>query len=92
MDATFADVAKLAAGCRFGDCRHVNEPGCAVRSAVEAGHLARDRFEAFHKLERELAFEVRKTDPRAAAEERRRWKLIHAAAQRHARERLGGWR
>jgi ribosome biogenesis GTPase / thiamine phosphate phosphatase len=93
MDNAFADVAELATRCRFGDCRHRDEPGCAVRSAVEAGTLPADRFEAFRKLERELAFEVRKTDPRAAAGERRRWKLIHSSVQRQMRERYGGdWR
>ena len=93
FDSAFADVAELAAACRFGDYRHQNEPGCAVRSAVEAGSLPADRFEAFRKLERELAFEVRKTDPRAAAENRRRWKLIHSSVQRQMRERYGGdWR
>jgi ribosome biogenesis GTPase len=93
MDAAFADVAELAAACRFRDCRHDEEPGCAVQAAVVSGRLAPDRFEGYRKLERELAFEARKADPRAAAEERRRWKLIHASAQRHARERYGGeWR
>jgi ribosome biogenesis GTPase len=93
VEAAFADVGDLASGCRFTDCRHIDEPGCAVRAAVRDGSLAADRLEAYRKIERELAFEARKGDPRAMAEERRRWKLIHAAVQRQTRERYGGdWR
>lgn len=47
-DATFADIARLAGGCRFADCRHAGEPGCAVRGAVDDARLA-----AWRKLERE---------------------------------------
>jgi ribosome biogenesis GTPase len=51
---TFADVAAVAAACRFRDCRHVGEPGCAVGEALAAGTLARDRFDAWKKLAEEL--------------------------------------
>jgi ribosome biogenesis GTPase len=51
---TFADVAAVAAACRFRDCRHVGEPGCAVGEALAAGTLARDRFDAWKKLADEL--------------------------------------
>ncbi len=73
LDATFVDVDDLAATCRFNDCLHGSEPGCAVRAAVEAGELDPDRLASWRKLQRELAFLARKQDVRLAAEERRRW-------------------
>lgn len=73
LDATFVDVDALAAGCRFSDCGHHAEPGCAVLAAVEAGELDEDRLESWRKLQRELAHLARKQDARLAAEERKRW-------------------
>lgn len=89
IDAAFADVAELAARCRFRDCSHRAEPGCAVRAATVDGSLAVDRLESYRKLERELAFEARRTDPVATAEERRRWKIIHTSVRQAYRERYG---
>ena len=53
IDAVFDDVAALALNCRFSDCRHGNEPGCAVRAAVDAGTLDAERVKRFEKLRRE---------------------------------------
>ena len=68
---TFADVTELAAECRFADCEHRTEPGCAVRAALADGRLAEERLESYRKLERELRRLELKTDPRAQAEARR---------------------
>jgi ribosome biogenesis GTPase len=51
----FDDIAELAASCRFSDCRHETEPGCAVRAALEAGELSRKRWESYRTLEGEVA-------------------------------------
>jgi ribosome biogenesis GTPase / thiamine phosphate phosphatase len=51
----FVDIAELTAHCRFSDCRHEREPGCAVQQAVREGRLAPERLEAFHKLFQEAA-------------------------------------
>ena len=72
VDETFADVTDLAAGCRFTDCAHQSEPGCAVRAAIADGRLAEERLESYRKLQRELLRLELKTDPRARAEARRR--------------------
>ncbi|MCE9636774.1 MAG: ribosome small subunit-dependent GTPase A [Planctomycetes bacterium] len=64
LDATFSDVSQLAPNCRFRDCSHETEPGCAVLAAVAAGTLAEDRLESFRHLLRELRF--------VAAKERKR--------------------
>jgi ribosome biogenesis GTPase / thiamine phosphate phosphatase len=69
--AAFDDVGALAAGCRFDDCRHRTEPGCAVRAALEDGRLDADRLAAWEKLQRELAWAERRADPLAAADRRR---------------------
>ncbi len=70
-DVTFADVVALAADCRFTDCAHEAEPGCAVRAAVEDGRLDGARLESYRKLERELAWMEQRRDGRAIAEQRR---------------------
>jgi ribosome biogenesis GTPase len=77
----FADVEELATACKFADCSHVTEPGCAVLSSVAAGDLGQDRVDSWRKLQRELAFQARRTDARLRAEEGRKWKQI-AKAQR----------
>jgi ribosome biogenesis GTPase / thiamine phosphate phosphatase len=85
LDTTFADVEELAADCRFGDCSHTHEPGCAVLAALETGELLRDRFDSWRKLQRELrAIEVRH-NALLRKEEVRRWKL--RAREAHARTR-----
>jgi ribosome biogenesis GTPase len=88
--ATFDDVEALARACRFVDCGHTNEPGCAVRAALEDGGLDPGRWNAWGKLTRELAHHERKEDHAARAAERRRWAAI-AKAQRAARTRREGW-
>lgn len=84
---TFDDIAELAHGCRFGDCAHESEPGCAVLAAVERGELSLDRLAHFRHLGREIAFEERKRDKSAAAAEKRRWKKIHQANKAMYRDR-----
>ena len=55
IEAAFADVEQLAEQCRFRDCRHQDEPGCAVRAAVEAGDIAPERFASYQALKQETA-------------------------------------
>ena len=74
MDTAFADVAGLIAQCRFADCAHKTEPGCAIRRALADGSLPRDRWESYTKLQRELfALEV-KLDKRLRSEQRKKWR------------------
>jgi ribosome biogenesis GTPase len=89
MDAAFDEIADLAAQCRFGNCRHGDEPGCAIRRALDDGTLTADRLAGHQKLERELAHAERKGDPRAQAEERRRWKIIHKSVERQMNQKYG---
>ncbi len=77
IEATFDDIEAWTSECRFRDCRHEKEPGCAVLEALAAGTLSRGRWESFQKLRREAAYERRRTDPVEAANTKRRWKAIH---------------
>jgi ribosome biogenesis GTPase / thiamine phosphate phosphatase len=74
---TFADVVELAVDCRFRDCRHEAEPGCAVRAAVEAGVLDPRRVASHAKLQREQAWLASRRDALVRIEERRKWKTMH---------------
>jgi len=71
--ATFADIEELARRCRFGDCAHASEPGCAVQEAIHDGVLASDRYESYLKLRRELDWLERRENPRARIEARKVW-------------------
>jgi ribosome biogenesis GTPase len=67
LGAAFADLRALAAECRFRDCRHETEPGCAVLAAVDAGRLPAERLEHWRQLQRELAHLARRQDERLRA-------------------------
>ncbi|WP_026679090.1 ribosome small subunit-dependent GTPase A [Fictibacillus gelatini] len=73
---SFSDVEELIEECRFRDCTHNNEPGCAVRKAIASGILDESRYNSYVKLQRELAFLARKEDKKAALAERSKWKKI----------------
>jgi ribosome biogenesis GTPase len=81
LHATFDDVETIAAGCRFRDCTHTQEPGCAVRQAARDGAMGTARLDSYHKLQRELAWLDHKQDAGAAQAEKKRWKTIHKAAK-----------
>ena len=83
LGETFADVEAVAAECRFSDCSHRTEPGCAVQAALEAGTLDFGRWTSYKKLQRELAHLERRLDKRLQSEERKRW--AKAGAEGRAR-------
>jgi ribosome biogenesis GTPase len=84
---TFADIDALAAGCRFGDCHHEGEPGCAVLAALNAGTLDPARLENRRKLLREQEFLRRKVDPEARQDQKEQWKLWHRAQRQKYQQR-----
>jgi ribosome biogenesis GTPase len=73
---TFPDILELAEGCRFSDCRHEEEPGCAVQAAVADGTLPAARLESYRRLVQELAFEEEKAEIGLVRLEKKRWKAI----------------
>jgi ribosome biogenesis GTPase len=74
LTETFQDVAELASTCRFADCVHETEPGCAVRDAIRSGALPAERLESYRKLQRELARLERRRDGRLQSLERKKWR------------------
>lgn len=87
LDSSFDDVGALTGACRFSDCTHGREPGCAIVAALADGRLANDRWQAYLKLQRELAFAARRDDPGIEAENRARWKKIHKNQRARAKHR-----
>ena len=86
VGATFADIEERAAECRFRDCQHGTEPGCAVRAAVDTGELPAFRLESFHKFLGEQAYQARQLDERARLEEKRRGKIGSKALQKRLKD------
>ena len=77
LDTGFQDVEEFASRCRFRDCEHGNEPGCAVNEALKTGELPRDRYGSYLKLKRELAFIERKTNAVAQKAGKRQMEKNH---------------
>jgi ribosome biogenesis GTPase / thiamine phosphate phosphatase len=89
VSAAFEDIEQLAAACRFTDCQHRSEPGCAVREAIAGGTLDPARFAAWGKLEREAQRAALATDAIARRAERKRWSAIQKSVGLHARMKYG---
>jgi len=77
LDESFVDVVGLMSACKYSDCKHTTEPGCAILAALADKSLSMERWQSYLKLERELAFVARKDDSAAEAAHRARWKPIH---------------
>ncbi len=86
LDSQFEDIASLGDGCRFGNCGHASEPGCAVRAALENGSLSRERWDAFTKLQREMRFHQTKDDKAATSENKKHWKSVNVALRKHLKD------
>jgi ribosome biogenesis GTPase / thiamine phosphate phosphatase len=86
LSAVFADIELLARECRFADCTHEAEPGCAIRAALDGGGLDAERYAGYRKLEREEAFITKKRDALARSEDKRQRKIFARSVRR------AGWR
>ena len=82
LASTFPDIEALVDECRFNDCSHETEPGCAVQSAIADGTLAERRLDSWRRLRREMAWMASRTDARLRAEQLKKWKAI-TKHQRH---------
>jgi ribosome biogenesis GTPase len=87
LGETFQDVTQLAAECRFADCVHETEPGCAVREAIRSGALPAERLESYRKLQRELARLERRRDGRLQSLERKKWRQFSKQQRRNPKTR-----
>lgn len=79
VGATFSDIEQIAASCRFSDCSHASEPGCAIRAGLAEGSLDEGRWRSYRKLQRELAHEDRKENYQARLEHKKVWMGRHKA-------------
>ena len=87
LGAAFDEISELAAECRFADCRHGNEPGCAVREGLENGAIEASRWESYQKLQRELRHHAVEQDARARILQKKQWKAIHKSLRLHPKYR-----
>ncbi len=87
VDAVFDEIAAIAEGCRFRDCTHSGEPGCAVAAALERGQVDTGRWASFQKLRAEAEWHKAMADPLAALERKRKWKAIHKRARAFSKAR-----
>jgi len=87
LESAFAEIAALASHCRFRDCRHEVEDGCAVQAAILAGQLDASRWQSYLKLRAEIAWHERQANPQAALAVKRKWKRIHKAMRARYRHR-----
>jgi ribosome biogenesis GTPase len=85
LDEAFADVEELAGSCRFDDCSHECEPGCAVLAAVESGELPHERFHSWRKLQTELRAIAIRRDARLRKDEARKWRARAREGRARAR-------
>jgi len=79
VDGAFPDIEELAGECRYRDCAHVGEEGCAVQAAIDNGSLEFDRFSNYRKMRKEAAYLDRQLDIRAQLDQKAKWKKIHKA-------------
>ena len=83
VDEVFAGIASLARQCRFQDCAHAGEPGCAVLAALQAGAVEPACWASYQKLLAEARYHERTVDPQAALATKRKWKAIHKSMRHH---------
>lgn len=88
LDAVFPEIEQHAAQCRFSDCRHEVEPGCAVLEAITESLLDPARLASFHKLQRELVVQARRRDPLRRQAELKIWKARSKAFKDYDKRRL----
>lgn len=87
LEETFGDIEALAADCKFRDCRHEGEPGCAVQGAIAAGTLSPQRLQSYQKLQREQQWLEQRQDTHARHNTKRRFKQITKTIRQHYKQR-----
>lgn len=87
LDEAFADIAQLEQNCKFSDCQHQTEPGCAIIEALDSGELEVDRWNSFLKLQKEIAFETRKVDKSLASAQKKKWAKLTQSVREKTRTR-----
>lgn len=83
VDSQYADLVKLGQQCKFKDCAHTTEPGCAILKALKNNELDPEKWESYQKLKRELQYHERKGNKAMEAEQKKKWKQIHKDIKSH---------
>lgn len=83
IGATFEDIEEMIQKCKFSDCKHESEPGCAINEALENGILDEARYRSYLKLKREIGYFERRHNQKAMIAETKKWKKIHKQAKEH---------
>ena len=86
VSETFSDIEKYLGQCRFSDCKHETEPGCAIKKAIEDGEFDEKRFKNYLKLQREIRHFENRNDRKAMLAEKKKWKKITAEAKKRSKE------
>ncbi|MCM2273533.1 MAG: ribosome small subunit-dependent GTPase A [Candidatus Didemnitutus sp.] len=89
VDDVFADIRDLTLRCKFTDCSHTTEPGCAIAPALADGSLELSRWQSYQRLQRETAFEIRRVDRRASQKHKTEWKKITKQLRQRVQEKRG---
>lgn len=89
LEQAFADVIGIAATCRFRDCKHLDEPGCGVRRAVQLGQLPHERLASYHKLQRELELLTAQSHTLSARARKQHDKSVNKLLRRRTKEKEG---
>jgi ribosome biogenesis GTPase len=87
LEAAFSDIDELTTACRFSDCSHESEPGCAIQAAIADGSLTEERYASWRKLQAELRAIAARQDALVARDEKRKWKLLAADEKTRTRNR-----
>jgi ribosome biogenesis GTPase len=85
LESLFDDIEELASQCKFSDCKHKSEPGCAVRRAIKKGELDENRYNSYLKMEREIKYFEFRRSHLASIQEKKRWKKISKMAKEHTK-------
>lgn len=87
LEQTFDDITQLSQHCRYSDCAHAEEPGCAVTSAVTTGELPKERLESFRNLQKEIRFLQLRQDESAQRVQKQKWRAIHKEMRKSGKHR-----
>ncbi len=85
LETLFDDIEELASQCKFTDCKHSTEPGCAIKKALKNGELDRGRYQSYLKMHREIKYVEGRRNHLANIEEKKRWKNISKMAKEHTK-------
>ena len=83
FESLFADIEYFIQQCKFGDCRHENEPKCAIIQALQVGQLEEQRWQSYNKMQREVQYQQRKTDKALQSNEKKKWAQISKNLRQH---------